>query len=390
MKIALVTGSAGDEHCGVGDYAYELAQHLALDAEVHLYYAKGFGPKQPPFPKLTTLHLHELAGYSLLTVYGLIRALREGEFDIIHLQYPSKGFGLAGGPVILPRSLHGMQSRSRLVLTLHEFITSHQLRKGAVSEMLPFIDALVLTNEQELEGFTGKQVEYSLSMMPVGNVLGSRAELEAVWQAAAGQPVPALPPPSGLAGRVPNSMFHYGLPAQGKGFTRLLEALHSVRKAGKPVQLYLGGDFPAGSKLSEAVLGRITELELSDAVVRLGHIPRAHLQAETAKYALGVFPFDEGYSSKRSSIAAISQCDLPIVVGGGSREEHPYLAPHSNTAASLAVLLIELFSGKLAACWEEQVCKQRAYADRFSFARIAAGHLSLYNELWQGGVKLEL
>ena len=390
MKVALVTGSAGDEHCGVGDYAYELAQHLALDAEVHLYYAKGFGPKEPPFPKLTTLHLHELSGYSVLTIYGLIRELREQEYDIIHLQYPSKGFGLAGGPVLLPRSLGGMNSRSRIVLTLHEFATSHQLRKGAVGEMLPFIDALVLTNELELDGFASKQAAYSLSVMPVGNILRSRAELEAVWLEAAGQQIPQVPHPTGLARRVPDSIFNYGLPAQGKGFTRLLEAVQSVRKAGQPAQLFLGGEFPTGSKLSEEVLGKITELELTDAVVRLGHIPRSRLQSEAEKYALGVFPFDEGYSSKRSSIAAISHCDLPLVVGAGSVEDHPFIVPESNTGASLAVLMLELLSGKLAESWEDQVEKQREYAKRFSFSRIAAGHLKLYSELWQGGVKLEL
>ena len=390
MKVAMVTGSAGDGHCGVGDYAYELAQHLALDAEVHLYYAKGFSPAQPPYSKLHTLHLHELGGYSLLMVHGLIRCLREGEYDIIHLQYPSKGFGMAGGPVLLPRSLHGMHSRSRIVLTLHEYATSHHLRKGVVGEMLPYIDALVLTNEQELSGFEGRLEERALSVMPVGNVLRSQAELEGVWLAAEEQPIPQLPTPCGPTGRVPDSIFHYGLPAKGKGFDRLLEALKLVRDGGRAVQLYLGGDFPAGSKLSEEVLGKITELELSDAVIRLGHIPREHLQREAEKYLLGVFPFDEGYSSKRSSIAAISHFDLPLVVGGGSKEEHPYLAPESNTGASLAVLLLELISGKLEDIWEEQVIKQRAYAERFSFARIAAGHQQLYRELWQGGTKLQL
>jgi glycosyltransferase involved in cell wall biosynthesis len=390
MKVALVTGSAGDGHCGVGDYAYELAQYLALDAEVHLYYAKGFGPQQPPYPRLTTLHLHELGGYSLLTIYGLIRELREGNYDIVHLQYPSKGFGMAGGPLLLPRSLAGMNSNSLIVLTLHEYSTSHQLRKGAVGEMLPHINALVLTNEQELAGFAGKLERRALSVMPVGNVLRSQAELEAVWLAATGEPVPELPPPSGPAGRVPYSLFHYGLPAPGKGFSRLLEALKLVREAGRPARLFLGGDFPAGSKFSEEVLGLITEYEVADAVVRLGHIPREHLEREAEQYLLGVFPFDEGYSSKRSSIAAISHCDLPLAVGGGSSEEHPYFAPDSNTGAALAVLLTELFTGKLAQVWEEQVIKQRAYATRFSFARIAAGHVQLYRELLQGGVKLEL
>ena len=37
-----------------------------------------------------------------------------------------------------------------------------------------------------------------------------------------------------------------------------------------------------------------------------------------------------------------------MVAGSGSREEHPYYAPEQSTAAALAVLLIELLSGRLA------------------------------------------
>src|SRR5205085_1106380 len=93
------------------------------------------------------------------------------------------------------------------------------------------------------------------------------------------------------------------------------------------------------------------------------------------------FPFDDGFSSKRSSIATISHLDLPVVAGSGSREEHPYYAPEQSTAAALAVLLIELLSGRLAEEWEGQVRRQRAWGRRFSFATIARQHLDFYQTL---------
>lgn len=387
MKVALVTGSAGDGHCGVGDYAYELAQHLALDAEVHLYFGKNFGPKHEPYEKLRTLHLHPVGGFSLLSINALIKELREEGYDIVHLQYPSKGFGMAGGPLMLPRQLAGMNSRSRVVLSLHEYSTAHFLRQGAVGEMLPHIDALVLSNEQELKHFSGKLQQRPIVVLPVGNILRSRAELEAVWLRAEGQEPEPLPDPSGPQGRVPYSVFHYGLPAKGKGLERLVRAVKLAREAGKPVELYLGGEFPPGHKDSEELLSLITELELTAAVQRLGHIPREYLAETAERYMVGVFPFDEGFSSKRSSVAAISHLDLPLLVGGGSAEEHPYIAPEQNTAAALSVMLIELFSGKLEDIWSQQVKAQRDYAQRFSFSRIAAGHLRLYQELAQADLK---
>lgn len=145
--------------------------------------------------------------------------------------------------------------------------------------------------------------------------------------------------------------------------------------------LYLGGDFAAGQHRTELLLEQITELDLAEGVVRLGHIPQEAIEQTAEQYCLGVFPFAEGFSSKRSSLAAISHLDLPLVVGAGSAEEHPYLAPEQNTAASLSVLLIELFKGRLEQEWVEQVNRQREYGERFSFSRIALAHLDTYRRL---------
>lgn len=381
VNIALVSGSAGDMHCGVGDYVYELAQHLALDAEVHLYYDHHHGPVRPPFEQLSTLHLHPVKGFSVFSLNKLTRELRQRNYDIVHVQYPSKGYGTSVGPGFLPQNLAGMKSRSRIVVTLHEWITSHPLRKMVMDQMLPSLDALVVTNEAEMQALIGKVGGKTVLSLPVGNILRSRAELEAVWLEAEGQPVPTLPPPGGMADRVPFSLFHFGLPARGKGLERLLEALKIVRDAGTPAVLYLGGDFPPGEQRTEVLLNRITELELSEAVVRLGHLPFDSVERTALKFCLAIFPFDEGYSSKRSSLAALSHLELPIAVGGGSKEEHPYYCPEENTAASLAVLLGELFTGRLEAEWLEQIEKQREFGERFLFSKIAQAHLNLYRQL---------
>ena len=161
----------------------------------------------------------------------------------------------------------------------------------------------------------------------------------------------------------------------------MLKAIKLTRDAGQEATLYLGGEFPPGQRLTENLLALITELELSDAVIRLGHISRAELQATAERCLVGVFPFDEGFSSKRSSLASICHCELPLVVGAGSDEEHPFLAPEQNTAAALSVLLVELFSGKLEEIWEEQVKAQRLFASHFSFSSIAQSHLQLYQRL---------
>nr|MDQ3023672.1 hypothetical protein [bacterium] len=128
MKIAIISGSAGNGRCGVGDYSYELAQHLALDADVHIYFDQAYAPTDPPHPRLKTLNLHEVNGFSLFTLGQITEELRSGDFDIVHIQYPAKGYGTSLGPGFIPQNLSGMKSRSRLCVTLHEWTTSHPLR----------------------------------------------------------------------------------------------------------------------------------------------------------------------------------------------------------------------------------------------------------------------
>lgn len=383
MKIAIISGSAGDGKCGVGDYAYYLAQFLSLDAEVHLYYDRNHGPKQPPYSKLKTLELRPTGGYSALGILGFCKNLVKEGYDVVHIQYPSKGYGNSVGPAVIPQRLCGMQSRSEIVLTLHEWRTSHPMRRAVMDQMLASANAVLVTNEKELNALVPKFHHFPITAIPVGNVVRAPIQMESIWLEHEGKPVEQLAEPTGITGRIPFSLFHYGLPTKGKGIDRLLEALKLVREAGIDAQLHLFGKFEPGSKLEASVLESISTYGIADCVIREGHIPPGQIDQTLAQFCLGIFPFDEGFSSKRSSVASISHADLPIVVGAGSTEDHPYYVPERNNAASLAVLLVELFSGRLKQEWVSQVLAQREFAVRFSFPLIAQAHMEVYRKLVQ-------
>jgi glycosyltransferase involved in cell wall biosynthesis len=212
-----------------------------------------------------------------------------------------------------------------------------------MDQMLPSADLLIVTNELEMDSLAKRAGGKRVNMIPVGNVLASRQELENVWLKHEGRPAVVPGPPAGPEGRKPYSLFHYGLPANGKGLDRLLSALQLVHEAGIAATLDLAGEFAPGAPLTTELLGLITEHGLYDSVNRLGHLGRAQIALAAEQCCIGVFPYDEGYSSKRSSIAGLCHLDLPLVVGAGSVEEHPFWAPQENTAASLAVLLVDCF-----------------------------------------------
>jgi len=102
--------------------------------------------------------------------------------------------------------------------------------------MLPAIDALIVSSEPEMEALQKRWASAWLPVLPVGNVLRSRAELEAVWLKASDQPMPQLPPPcpplAASALRVPYSPVPLWLACQRQGAEILLGALQEIRRLG--------------------------------------------------------------------------------------------------------------------------------------------------------------
>ena len=101
IKVLLVTGSIPPAPCGVGDYTFRLAQALAATGKVETAILTG-----------NSVSVAERAGHVL--VFGLVaswtinqigqvaRCLSEWKPDIVHVQYPTQGYGRGILPSIIP------------------------------------------------------------------------------------------------------------------------------------------------------------------------------------------------------------------------------------------------------------------------------------------------
>ena len=108
MKAALLCGPCPPGACGVGDYTICLARALnQKGVEAHVISTGRSG-----------------------TLLGAVRRFEDPgtKFDILHIQYPTVGFGGA----LIPQ---GLALRQRCVVTVHEVSRAHILRKLA---LLPF------------------------------------------------------------------------------------------------------------------------------------------------------------------------------------------------------------------------------------------------------------
>ncbi len=125
MKILLVTGSYPPDPCGVGDYTARLEEALRDEAETQVSVL---------LPK---------TGPSLRLLYAITKA---PVGLIIHLQYPTVGFGWSLLPVLWFMAASQLHPT---VLTAHEFARAHPLRKMANLLMMAGASRILFTNEAD-------------------------------------------------------------------------------------------------------------------------------------------------------------------------------------------------------------------------------------------------
>ena len=144
MKVLLVTGSAPPMRCGVGDYTMRLAKALAV---------------RPDVSAVTVLTssaagtLREEEGVQLLPVIqswgigglcAVIRALRRASSDVVHIQYPTQGYGRHFLPALLP--LAARLTGARVVQTWHEPVSLRMTHRLGV-QLLAHSEIVVVRHD---------------------------------------------------------------------------------------------------------------------------------------------------------------------------------------------------------------------------------------------------
>lgn len=434
MRILLITGSWCDGQCGVGDYTARLADGLSASAEVAVVASgasvdaargatrtPGCRARVPrpsggrpcfelPPPRSVALDdvldwlarhgdrlprkaaaqpasagearsgavLLPVKGFGLRGGLGILRAIARLRPDVVHLQYPSKGYRLGVAPLLVPLVARLAGARAPVVVTLHEFSQAHALRRAGEVFLVGAASELVVPSEEERRAVARiYRRRRGVRVIPIGS--GAEAA-----PAGEGAPPPALAGLPAGEGLLPGSLFHYGHLHASKGVDRLLEALPAVARAVPEVRLYLAGHRDVRNPEVERLERLVAELGVGERVVWLGFLSDDVLRAVLARMELAVFPFRDGFSTRRSSLLAALGSGTPVVTTQ-RRPGFPLLAAPPDDARGLADRLIEVLTrlrgedgpqlrGRLAEL-------QRGLARFFGFDRVAEAHLALYDEL---------
>jgi glycosyltransferase involved in cell wall biosynthesis len=330
-RVLLVTGSTPPDMCGVGDYTRSLA--LALEkagvrAEVFLHHRWG-----------------------ITGTFAAIRRLSEAEDALVHIQYPTEGYGYSLGP-----QLCSLVRPS--VATLHEFSLAHSLRKVS---LLPFTlrsPYLVMTSEFEKRSLMAKMPWSGrrIRVIPVGSNLPARRVL-------------SEEPKKRIA--------YFGLIMPRKGLEDLIEFSNLVRKNGLDWET--------------VIIGRILSRHASYAknLIDRSHPDRVRwildrgpeeISELLSRTTLGYFPFPDGASERRGSLKAALAAGLPCITTRTGQT--PPAMSEAVVFASTPVEAFELALRLVNSPEERRRLSQSAldYARSFSWETIAQAHVQLYRD----------
>lgn len=117
MKVLLVSGSYPPMRCGVGDYAGRLVQALRERAEMDLLVLTSrlsdSAAKDPAWLRRV------MPSWRIEALPQYLAVAREFQPEIVHLQYPTQGYRVASGPVLIPL-LARLRLGAGVVETWHE------------------------------------------------------------------------------------------------------------------------------------------------------------------------------------------------------------------------------------------------------------------------------
>jgi glycosyltransferase involved in cell wall biosynthesis len=274
------------------------------------------------------------------------------EPDIVHVQYPTVGYGHGLAPQLL-------SVLCPTVVTLHEVRHVNALRRLSLAAFGLRARRIVFTAQAERD--------YFVRFAPW---LRGRTEVIPV-----GSSVPAVP---ARQPRREDEIVHFGLIRPAKGLEQVLELAGLIHERGFRLRVRVIGDIPPKREAYWLSLRRSSEA--LPIVWDIG-ASTSQVAEALASSRVGYLPFPDGASERRTSLLALLESGVATITTRGADTPTALrgaVAFAESPAAALEV--IQRLHGDPGAA-EQLSAEGRRYARRSSWERIAVTHRSLYGAL---------
>ncbi len=329
-SVLMVSGSWPPDACGVGDYTDMLSRELETNGiEVVRFASQKF---------------------SRLLSREIIEQVDQTDCDLIHIQYPTMGYGRS----FTPSALAGRIKAKPVLVTIHEYAVFRRYRQAWFTPFAQGCAARVFTNTTE-RGLFEKRFP-------------SRNGIDAIIEI--GSNIPVCKP---LA-RSPRRVVHFGLIAPNKG----LEAFLSLCERGREGLEFemIGAVPPRHRRYADAVLQRARACGVHLSLNLTKQAVAERLASATYAY----LPFPDGASAKRGTLAAAVVNGLVVVTphDDNTPEWIRFITRGADTPELAGRSISDLHEN--GAALAEIRKRIDSAATRFRWDSIAQRHIDLY---WQ-------
>lgn len=328
MKILMITGSYPPDVCGVGDYTEKLTEAIqtkGVDVDIYNTVASGWGT--------------------------LLKGRILKNYDIVHMQYPTVGFGKS----LLPH-LFILLCNKKNIITLHEFSQVNLLRRLSILLFkLSKNTSYIFTNEFEQKQFSSNKSDSVI--IPIGSNI----------------------PVSEESSKKVDQIINFGLIRPNKGIEQFIELAKLFKNKNlSTLKFVLAGMVePRFQNYYLEIERECRKYEVS-IILNLSNIEVSNLLKQT-RYAY--LPFPDGASDRRGSMLAAMANECIVLTTGGA---------HTNKDLKYCVVITESLED---ACTKLQhldvhqdshkkfISDSLTYIKKFDWNDIAKKHLNFYSEV---------
>jgi len=332
VRVAFLTGPSPAGRCGVGDYTGCLVAALrARGAEASVVSS---------------------VKWNLASALQIHSYLREHAYDLVHIQYPTAGFGTKLGP-------QGLALLERCVITLHEASSVHILRKLA---LLPFTirpKHLIFTSHFERDFVVRwmPRVSRFSSVIPIGSNVGVAA---------------------GEGPRNLGEIVHFGLIMPKKGLENVIKLGEIIKSKELSFRIRILGSTPPKHgeyfkdlKARTATLPIIWDHDLSE----------QQIASKLAASSIAYLPYPDGVSERRATFSAAVLNGVAVITTRGPQTPSQLEGLVKFCESPEEALAAATFLASNPEPRAKLVSEARRYAQQFTWERIADLHGALYQRL---------
>jgi glycosyltransferase involved in cell wall biosynthesis len=332
LRVAFIVGDNHTPYCGVKNYARSLAQALAQrDIEAHVLTPEDWGSR---------------------SVMRFTRQIGKGDYDIVHLQYPSIGYRGS----LFPHLLGLMKLADASVVTLHEYSALPRLQKISTQLFRGAARTLIFCSHYE-------RSLYDRHLLTVG------APQVVI-------PIGSNVPAATTSGSRDATVVYFGQIRPNKGIEQYLSLAKQSIESKRQFAFHIIGSAPGVHQSYMSDLRR----NAPQAVKWSIDLEFTKVSEVLAGSFAAYLPFPDGVSERRGSMLAALTNGLPVLstIGAATPPEMlPVLLPTRSSGEALS--LLDQLSKDPERCSEICVAS-RIHAARYAWSSIAAQHVLAYQE----------